>query len=123
LKAAVLTAIFGGLLAQIALRLPPLANVATTFPVPDIYWLISFIAAVLSVCVLIGGKAFSRRNKRPAWIGILAIGIFLVIAVFVVPGGAGGGSRHSPPLDFLYSMIEVAMCAAPAALLGNCVSA
>lgn len=122
MKAAVLTSLFGGLFAQIVLRLLPLTKLAAMFPAPNIYWLITVIAAILSVCVYFGGMAFSKRNKCPVWVSILIIGAFLVVAVIVIPGGVAGMARPYPPSEFILSAVELAICSISAALLGNFVS-
>jgi len=119
LKAALLSALFGAILSQGAMRVEPLASVARTFPTPSIYWVVGVFTALLSLIVLFCGRNLAQRSGRPVWLCILGAGVFFVLMIVCIPGGRGSVDSQYPPLELMLSAVEIGICFGPAALIGH----
>jgi hypothetical protein len=119
LKAALLTALFGALLSQVAIRVEPLASVASVFPTPHVYWIVGAFTALLSLIVLFCGRDLARRSGRPIWVCIIGAGAIFVAMIACIPGGRGNVHVQYPPIEFMLSALEIGVCFGPAALIGH----
>jgi hypothetical protein len=117
LRAAFFSAIIGALLSQIAARAEPLHSTAVASLGSGTYAKLAAASAVASVVVLLLGWYIAKvKSNWRIWACILGTGLAAPVIMVHAQMGGRFGPLRTVPLDVIFSILELGICYAPAAL-------